>query len=135
MCHTCNYWYQCWSLAWISSNQLLNHGVHYHEPGCRLTEHNKPPVTWIWRRKLVYNLVFVIPNEQYQGSLVEILRAATHNIFHCGATPLNVNFTDFGNKTSWDPRHIIYQSDEVKQTNYDTLVSYCLYFAHFVSIF
>ena len=66
-------------------------------------------------------------------------------IFCCGTTLMNVNFADFSNKTPWDSRHIVYQSDEkglhkIKWQNYyaligtksDLISSHCLYFAHFV---
>ena len=149
MCHSCNHWHQCWSLTWMSYDQLINHGVrHHYKLDCILTQHNEPPVARIWRWQFVHNLVFVISNEWQLVLWVEIMRwgKQQHNIFHCRAIPLNVNFTNFDKKTSWVPRHILYikllRKGGIKRLNYYTMdrtiidiSRYFLNFAHFVSFF
>ena len=97
----------------MSFNQLLNHVAHHDKQTSakeRTTRrsNSKMPVC----ADTCFS-GFKSTISRFMGRNREGSRSARHpqrKIFGYRATPLNVNFADFGNKTPLGPRHIVYQS-------------------------
>jgi hypothetical protein len=62
--------------------------------------------------RLCSHLCLLFQSNDKEFRVLKLQVQPQRKIFHCGATPFNVNFADFSNKIPWDLRHIVYQSDE-----------------------
>jgi len=114
VCHICDNWHHCWSITRMSINQLLNHVAH-HDKQTSATEQTTR------RSNLKMSVCADTCVSHFKSTISRFMgrnrkgnRSARHpqrKIFRYKATPLNVNFADFSNKTPLNPRHIVYQSE------------------------
>jgi hypothetical protein len=110
VCHICDQWHQCWPFTRMSSDQLLNCGVHHDKIAGQFAPHNEPHANWIQRCPFAHIFVLVISNE--------IMNFTGKNCFGSHSARFSIvgsfsyHYCWYWQQDSMGSQAYVYQSDE-----------------------